>query len=111
MKKIISILVFCSFILSCQSNTCSNFCSSLSNKIAKSYECSNPEVFYDYLSKVCPNKTQDPGSIAGKLACKFGINFIADNINSFSEAGKCKKDFISEESKDSLIDICSSLIP
>lgn len=111
MKKLITVLSFSLFILSCQSNSCQNFCSSLSDKIAKSYECSNPEVFYNYLSKVCPNKTQDPGSIAGKLACKFGINFISDNINSFSEEGKCKKDFISEENKNSLIDICTTLVP
>lgn len=112
MKKFISVLSLSLFILSCQSNSCSNFCSYLSDKIAKSYECSKPEVFYDYLSKICPNKTQqDPGSIAGKLACKFGINFISDNINSFSESAKCKKDFISEQTKSDLIDVCSSLIP
>lgn len=111
MKKLISVLSLSLFILSCQSNSCQNFCSYLSDKIAKSYECDKPEVFYDYLNKICPNKSKDPGSIAGKIACKFGINFISDNINSFSEAGRCKKDFISEESKNSLIDICSSLVP
>lgn len=110
MKKLISVLFLSLFVLSCQSNSCQNFCSNLSSKIAKAYECDKPEVFYDYLNKLCP-KSKDPQSIVGKLACKVSINFISDNINSFSEAGKCKKDFISEENKSDLIDVCSALIP
>lgn len=110
MKKLILGLSFL-FLVSCQSNTCANFCNYLSVKVANSYECSKPEVFYNYFSKVCPNNTKDPGSIAGKLACKFSINFISDHINSFSESAECKKDFISEQNKSDLIDFCSTLIP
>lgn len=111
MKKLITVLALSLFVLSCQSNSCSNFCSYLSDKIAKSYECDKPEVFYDYLNKLCPSKTKDPQSIVGKLACKVSINFISDNINSFSESAKCKKDFISNETKEVLIETCSGLIP
>ena len=99
-------------ILSCQtSRTCDNLTQYLADKVASSYECSKPEVFYNYLQKICPSKTKDPGSIIGKLACRVSINYIADNINEFSQEADCKFNFISDSVKESLIESCSILIP
>lgn len=108
MKKVFFICFLLS-VLSCQSNTCDKVTSYLSDRVAESFECNKPEVFYSYFSKLCP--TKDPGSMVGRLACRLAINYIADNINQFSIEGECKKDFISESVKDSLIDTCSLIIP
>lgn len=112
MKKVLLALPFL-FFCSCQTieNPCDNFCKFLSTKIAVSYECEKPEVFYNYFKKICPQNNDIPQSIASRLGCKFGINFIVDNINSFSEEGSCKKDFISNETKEVLIETCSGLVP
>lgn len=110
MKKVF-LICFVLSVLSCQSNTCDRFAQYLADKVANSYECSKPEVFYNYFQKVCPSKTKDPGSIIGKLACRVSINYIADNINEFSKEADCKLDFISESVKDNLIETCSLLIP
>ena len=113
MKKLLLALPFL-FLCSCQTvqDPCEHFCKYVSDKVAISYECQKPEVFYNYFKKICPSKKEDlPQSIVGRLGCKFGINFISENINSFSQEGKCKKDFISDETKEVLIETCSGLIP
>lgn len=107
MKKL---LFICSLILmSCQTSTCDKISSYISEKIATAYECENPKAFYDKVQSVCPSR--DPSSLIGKLACRLTINYIADNINEFSLEGKCKKDFVSDETKEGLISFCSTLVP
>lgn len=108
MKKVF-LICFLLSLVSCQTNTCDKITSYLSDKVAESYECSKPEVFYNYFQKLCPSK--DPSSIIGKLACRVSINYISDNINKFTDEAGCKKDFISDSVKESLIDTCSLLVP
>lgn len=108
MKKVFLICLIL-FVFSCQSTTCDKLTQYLADKVASSYECSKPEVFYNYLQKICPSK--DPGSVIGKLACRVSINYIADNINEFSQEADCKFNFISDSVKESLIESCSLLIP
>lgn len=108
MKKVFLICFVLSF-LSCQSNTCDKLTWYLADKVASSYECSKPEVFYNYFQKLCP--TKDPSSVIGKLACRVSINYISDNINEFSQEADCKFDFISNSVKENLIETCSVLIP
>lgn len=110
MKKVF-LICFVLSVLSCQSNTCFELTRTIADKVANSYECSKPEVFYQYFQKICPSKTKEPESVIGKLACRVSINYIADNINKFSKEADCKIDFISDSVKEGLIDSCSILIP
>lgn len=98
------------FLSSCATTSCQSKVETLSNWIARTYECEDVSVIKDNLSFVC-GKEDKPQGIIGSLVCEALVDFPLTKLNSILEDAKCKDKIIGKEGKDFLVAMCKNILP
>jgi hypothetical protein len=120
MFKVFLPLIASSILLVGCPSSCPELARTLSNEIAKTYECKKPDVLYNAFVKACRDNQRNlnrdqfngmPQSVVGWLVCKATITLAIAPVNNLTRRAECKYDFVSKGAEDLAVNLCTAILP